>query len=167
MINLLPKTDNENQSLDKYRHFSIMVTHVVLIVYILYIASMSGLMLFGDQRQKSLVADISNLETQLSRQSKSEALILNLDATQNAIDQFIASRANTAAYLQNLNSRPATVSISSWTYLPGGNSRIIVQSKSHKDLEEYTQILRQKFPASMLEQAVTKGGVWNSAIVLK
>ncbi len=167
MINLLPNTQKDHQNLDRYRHLAFVVTHVILVVYILYLASISGLMLFGDQKQKGLTVEIESLERELTKYSKTEALMLSLEATAKAIKQFNSARTSTASYLQSLNSRPSTVTMTNWVYKPGSVSRITLQSQSHADLEEFTQILRKKYPASVLEQATTKGGVWNSSIVLK
>ena len=167
MINLLPKTDNTGQTTFKYKNTAFWITHLGLIFYFLFLVATTTKMWIGDVRQNQLISDIANLESQLNPLSNVEAVMLQIDRTQKSIDKFKTSRPKLAEFVHTLNSRPSSVVIKNWDYKVSSKSRISVESPSLNDLEEYTRLLKLKFSGLLLEQTVTKGGVWNSILVLK
>ncbi|MBI5358544.1 hypothetical protein HZB69_02855 [Candidatus Amesbacteria bacterium] len=167
MINLLPKTDNTGQTAFKYKNTAFWITHLGLIFYFLFLVATTTKMWRGNVRQKQLILDIANLEAQLKPLSNVEAVVLQIDRTQKSIDKFKTSRPKLAEFVNTLNSKPSSIIIENWDYKVSGKSRISVESPSQNDLEEYTKLLKLKFSGLLLEQTVTKGGVWNSILVLK
>lgn len=167
MINLLPHKENKENRVSKYKHLFYIATHLSLLVYILFIVGTGAVMLRGSERQTQLGIDIANLESQLTPLSKVEANILHLARTKAKIDKFKSDRAKLTDIAKIINNRPQTVTIKNWDFRTNANSRLSVESQNQSDLEEYTKLLKLKYQALLLEQTVTKGGTWNSILMLK
>lgn len=161
MINLLPKKPVSSDLYKSTQRLVTLASTITLVVYILIIAGMLGWGYYLSLKDQTLANEITDLTAKVKKLQVREAMMLQVGARQKAIDAFVAKRPPVVAQIKIVNNHFAPIEVTAWDYKADGTGRISISGNSILDLQDYTQLLRQKYKTVIADQAAAKGGKWN------
>ena len=165
MINLLPTSAEINAKSAKIKHLTFVVTTIILVGYVLVLAGLAGRSWYLAKRTDTVLAEVTNLTSQVGQLAEVEAVLRQEDDRLKLINAALKSRLDLAQMAAILG----TANVTDWEYLRlSGVQRVVAVSSSAAELEAYANSLRNKFKAVDIKTlSLNFGGGWQIELLLK
>jgi len=165
-INLLPKESQTSSKILAVRKWTILLTTICLVIYIVGAAGLVGWWLFLASMDSVTTKNLQELQTAIQQNSATESLVWQVNTRQANISTFLTERIATATIASTLPPKDENILISTWKYSVSGQL-LTVSVQQNDQLEKYTERLKQNFPNIAISQLVNKGDQnWNGDIKL-
>lgn len=164
MINLLPSSAEINVKSAKIRHLTFVVTTIVLVGYVLVLASLAGQSWYLAKRTDTVSSEIASLNSQVGQLAEVEAVLRQQDDRLKLIYSALDDQLNLARMASILD----TANVTDWEYLRlTGVQKVVAVSSSAADLEVYATSLRDKFTTIDIKTlSLRPTGEWQIELLL-
>ncbi len=143
-INLLPKDKQVAGPMFLAKHWTVMLTSVVLIIYLITMAGVIGWWLFLTTQDKMTTNKIAETEDVIRQAKVTESLVWETGSRASLVESFLATRVGMASIAATIVPIE-NVAIAGYKYSDSAKTVTAVVSDL-SELEKYTTRLKKSFP---------------------
>jgi hypothetical protein len=165
--NLLPQDAKQAAQKSKLKRTAYLITTVVLVAYLVLVASLGGWWLFLSTRQVQLTDEVVALSAQVQQKADIEAAIRHQAVRVEEIDKFLNTRTSFAKTADILLANSTNTNVTGWIYALSGKHLLNLQASDAASLETYVNGLKTSFTDIEIENVTRKSATdWEAGVNL-